>query len=172
MNLLLTFLVFFHSVLLAQDPGIAELRQLLFKGSQNEDQADLLYEKVGKYNGSNALLIGYKGAAHALQAKHSFNPISKLKHIKNAQEYFSEAVAAEPENLEIRFLRYSVEVQTPAMLDLSEHVPEDQAILLEELRKYPASNFNAVTAAIARDYLLQYCPCSARDKAFLQALKL
>ena len=58
------------------------------------------------------------------------------------------------------------------MLDLSEHVTEDQAILLEGLRKYPASNFNAVTAAIARDYLLQYCPCSARDKAFLQALKL
>lgn len=169
---LVTFICLFHSVFVKQEPEVATLRQLLLKGSEWEASANILYEKVGHYAGASALLTGYKGAAHALKAKYSFNPVSKLKHIKKAQQFLSEAVSAAPGNLEVRFLRYSVEVQTPAMLDLSKHVAEDQALLLAGLRNYPASDLDAVTAAIARDYLRQHCPCNSRDKAFLQALRL
>lgn len=172
MAFLLTFFLYFHTVFGVQEPPVAELRQLLYEGSENEDQADALFKKVGNYKGSDPVLIGYKGAAFALKAKHGFNPIGKLKHIKEAQQYFNQAVAAAPQNMEVRFLRYSVEAQTPKMLDLSAHVSEDQALLLEGLHRYPKADFTPETARITRDYLVQYCTCSDEEKDFLTKLKL
>jgi|SRR6478735_608366 len=172
MAAIFTFFVWLSTVFLLQDASVAELRQLLFEGSANEDKAHQLFEKVGDYKGSDPVLIGYKGAAFALKAKYGFNPVGKLKHIKTAQKYFNDAVAAAPENMEVRFLRYSVEAQTPKMIDLSAHVPEDQALLMEGLRKYPKSNFTPETARITRDYMVQHCTCNEQEKEFLKKLKL
>lgn len=172
MLVLLTFFAFFASIFQPQEPNVNELRELLFKGKEDKEQAKQLFLKVGTYEGSDPLLIGYKGAAFALKAKHGGNPLGKLKNIKKAQTYFSSAVSAAPQNPEIRFLRYSVEAQTPGSLNLSKHLTEDKDVLMHGLKNIPGSGFTQNTARIARDYLLQYCTCSAQEKEFLEGLKL
>ena len=172
MLLLLTFFAFWASVFQPSEPDINELRELLLKGSENKDQAELLFDKVGNYEGNDALLIGYKGAAYALKAKHGANPLGKLKNVKKAQTFFAAAVSAAPQNPEVRFLRYSVEAQTPARLNLSKHLTEDKDLLIKGLKHMPGSGFTQYTARIARDYLLQYCTCSDEEKEFLKGLKL
>jgi len=172
MLLFLTFFAVLHSVFQPTEPDVNELRELLLKGSENKEQAKVLFEKVGNYEGNDPLLIGYKGAAFALKAKHGANPLNKLKNVKKAQALFATAVSAAPQNPEVRFLRYSVEAQTPASLNLSKHLTEDKDLLMQGLKNIPGSGFTAYTARIARDYLLKYCTCSEQEKEFLNGLKL
>ena len=168
----LTFFAILSSVFQPQEPDINELRELLLKGSENKEQAKQLFGKVGNYEGHDPLTIGYKGAAFALKAKHGGNPLNKLRNVKKAQVFFATAISAAPQNPEVRFLRYSVEAQTPARLNLSKHLTEDKNFLIQALKNIPGSGFTEYTARISRDYLLQYCTCSEQEKEFLKGLKL
>ena len=172
---MLTFITFFalvHSVFAGQEPNLNELRELLNQGSVDKGQAKVLFTKIGDYGGNDPLLISYKGAAFALKAKHGANPLGKLKNIKKAQGFFSTAIGADSRNAEIRFLRYSVEAQTPARLNLSKHLNEDKEVLMKGLKDIPGSGFTTTTARIARDYLQKYCTCNSEEKEFLDKLKL
>ncbi|MBK0402188.1 hypothetical protein I5M27_04285 [Adhaeribacter sp. BT258] len=172
MILFFTFWSFFHSVFAAQEINIPALRQLFYEARDSEKKADLLFEKIGNYGGKEGILIAYKAGAYALKAKYGANPLNKLKNVKKAQQYFSEAVQRDPQNLEIRFMRYAVEVQTPDFIGYSEHVNEDKNLLLNGLRKFPNSGFTLETATIARDFMRQYCECSEQEKQFVQQLRL
>src|SRR4051812_45803020 len=115
MNLLLTFWSFFATVFYTQGYDIPELRRLLNEGKESKKSAATLYEKVGSYSGNDALIMGYKASAYALQAKYSGNPFKKMKAIKTSSGIFTQAINQDGENLELRFMRYAVEVQTPKM---------------------------------------------------------
>jgi hypothetical protein len=170
--LFLTFFGFLASVFVPQDQNVKELRRLMNEGKDSKSAAAQLYEKVGEYAGSDPLLLGYKASAYAFRAKYSSNPLKKLKSIKTSSRIFTDAVAKDGNNLELRFMRYAVEVNTPKSLDLSAHVNEDKGILIEALRKYPKSGFTPETATIARDFLKQNCSCSEEEKQVLENVKI
>lgn len=172
MHLLLTFWALFYSVFAGQELNIPALRQLFYEARESEKKADLLFKQVGNYGGKDGLLIAYKAGAYALKAKYGANPINKIKHVKKSQQYFSLAVQRDPQNLEIRFMRYAVEVQTPGVLGYSEHLAEDKKMLLDGLRNFPRSGFTRETAIIARDFMREHCECTKQEKEFVQQLKL
>jgi hypothetical protein len=172
-TMLLTFWGFLATVLLPfQDPDLKELRRLLNEGNNSKESAAELYQKIGEYGGEDPLMLGYKASAWALQARYSGNPLKKLKSIKTSSRIFTDAVNQDGNNLELRFLRYAVEVNTPKSLHLSNHVNEDKTILIEALRKYPDSNFSPETAQIALDFLQDYCSCSEEEKQVLNTAKI
>jgi hypothetical protein len=170
--LLFTFFSFLATVFAPQQQDVKELRRLLNEGKDSKAAASQLYEKVGGYSGSDPLMLGYKASAYALRAKYSGNPLKKLKSIKASSRIFTDAVAKDGNNLELRFMRYAVEAQTPKSLDLSAHVNEDKGILIDALRKYPKSDFTKETATIARDFLKQNCSCSEEEKQVLENVKI
>jgi hypothetical protein len=172
MYLLLTFWGFFYSVFAGQETDIPALRRLFYEARDSEAKAEQLFKEIGNYEGGEAILIAYKAGAYALKAKHGTNPLNKLKSIKRAQQYFTEAVKRDPENLEIRFMRYAVEVQTPGSLGYSKHVQEDKELLISGLKSYPNAAFTPETARIARDFLRHDCKCSEEEKQFLQQMEL
>jgi hypothetical protein len=172
MNLLLLFFGLLPSVFALQNYDVKELRRLLNEGNENKKAAGQLYQKVGEYSGEDGLILAYKASAYGLRAKHSGNPLKKLKSIKASSRIFTQAVQKDGSNLEIRFMRYAVEYNTPKSLDLSTHVNEDKTILISALKQYPSSGFTPETAKIARDFLQLYCHCSEEDKLVLQQVKL
>ena len=62
----IAFFTLFTSVFTVQELNVKELRELLYQGSENKEQAKLLFVKVGEYEGNDPLIIGFKGAAFAL----------------------------------------------------------------------------------------------------------
>lgn len=84
-------------------------------------------------NRDEALWMAYYGALQTLQARTVFNPLEKLRLTKLSQETLARAVAAAPENPEIRFLRFSIQLGLPAYLNLSRHIAEDRAVICEKL---------------------------------------
>jgi hypothetical protein len=101
------------------------------------DKADELV-KITSNHGNNAVLMAYYGTGKALQAKHGWNPASRFSLAREAANILNKAVAASPQNLEVRFLRFSFESRAPGMLGLTLHTADDKAWIMSHLdKKHP-----------------------------------
>lgn len=118
-----------------QQPGISEVRELYLKAAENEAAAEKLLKLTEDADGSQPLLLGYSGAGRMMMAKHVGNPFKKYGHFNKGKEKFTSAIEADPENVELRFLRFSVQAEAPAFLGYRENLEEDKAILLREVPK-------------------------------------
>ena len=82
---------------------------------------------------SNTLHFAYLGATEALLAKYAFNPFSKMSFVNSALEKLNKAVALNKNDIEIRYMRFSVESNMPAFLGLNKHIDEDKNTIIKQL---------------------------------------
>ena len=61
-------------------------------------------------------MVAYRGACKSVRAVHTFWPLSKLNYVKEGLVDLDDAVLKEPNNIEIRFLRFSVLDNLPGFL--------------------------------------------------------
>ncbi|MCX2452297.1 hypothetical protein OQX61_13570 [Pedobacter sp. PLR] len=73
--------------------------------------------------------LSYLGAFQMIWAKHITNPISKLKTFNTGKKNIEAAVTSDPNNLEIRILRLSVQKNSPAFLGYKKNIEEDQKFI-------------------------------------------
>ncbi|NDK55912.1 hypothetical protein [Pontibacter fetidus] len=151
---------------------LSELRVEYLAASKNEDAAEDFYAKMEKYTGKDPVVIGYKAASEAVMAKYVWNPYFKMKHLNTALGLFEEAVALNRDNPEIRFLRFIVEYHIPDYLNMSQHMAEDKAIVIEGLVEHPKSGINKALAQTMRDVLLEKERCTPEEKQLLKSLKI
>jgi hypothetical protein len=85
---------------------------------------------INKYSDNFAdygpVILAYYGAIQTLKAKHAFNPVSKLSHLISGLNRLEEAVAGSPDNLEIRFMRFSILDHVPTILGYSREIEADK----------------------------------------------
>lgn len=73
--------------------------------------------------------LAYLGAFQTIWANHVFNPFSKLKTFNTGKKNIETAVANENMNIEIRFIRLSVQMNCPGFLGYSSNKTEDRDFL-------------------------------------------
>lgn len=132
MKLLIT-LYLFISTALDQQPQISEVRNLYKNAAEEEAAAEKLLEFTEDKTSANPLVLGYNGAAHMMVAKHVGNPFKKLSYFNKGKEIFTKAIEAAPDNVELRFLRFAVQAETPAFLNYKQDLEEDKEILLAKV---------------------------------------
>jgi hypothetical protein len=94
--------------------------------------------KITKSYGNNAVVLAYHATGKALQAKHGWNPANRFSLGKEAASLLNKAVVAAPQNLEVRFLRFSFESRAPSILGITYHTKEDKAWIMSHLdKKHP-----------------------------------
>lgn len=81
------------------------------------------------------VITGYLGATTILQAKHAFNPFNKLSYFKSGRRILESAIARAPKEVELRFLRYAVQVNVPAILNYNSEKAQDRAFLERSLKE-------------------------------------
>ncbi|AMP98553.1 hypothetical protein AY601_1638 [Pedobacter cryoconitis] len=115
-------------------PEITELRTLYYESANDKAAAGKLLDLLSNVDDqSSQLLICYKGVAEMMQAKYTMSPISKFRRFKKGKEYIESAVAIDPENLEIRFLRFTIQTNLPSFLGYNDHIIADKTILIKNL---------------------------------------
>ena len=82
-----------------------------------------------------AIFLAYQGTSKALEARNSNWPSTKISLAKDAYALLNKAVAKDPKNYEVRFLRYSFECETPSWLDLNAHIAKDERYLISHAKK-------------------------------------
>ncbi len=112
--------------------SITEVRTVYEKAIYSQQIAVDLIDKLNASN--NNTFLGYKGAVTMIMAKHVFSPYKKLNYFKNGKEILEKALLKEPLNIELRFLRFSIQSNSPKFLDYHSNLFSDKAFLLKEVK--------------------------------------
>lgn len=101
------------------------------------EQAPLNEQKVADFLAKisatkNNTLIGYKGALTMIMAKHTMNPFKKLDCFNTGKSLLEQALIKEPNNVELRYLRFSIQCNAPAFLDYNSQRESDKVFLLKQ----------------------------------------
>ena len=117
----------------SQQPDISEVRSLYKEAASKEAAAKELLKVTSQKKAKDPLFKGYHGVAQMMMAKHVGNPFKKLSYFNKGKDLFSEAIEANPGNVELRFLRFTVQAETPGFLNYKQNLQEDKKILLSRI---------------------------------------
>ncbi|MBD2767670.1 hypothetical protein IC235_07170 [Hymenobacter sp. BT664] len=129
------------------------LRRHYEQAATDKAAGEKFYNLLADYKERDALVLGYKAASEAIRARDA-SMFNKLTYVQNAAHTFEEAVGLDPQNPEIRFLRFSVESNLPSFLGLSKHVEEDKELLVNAVLNHPKSGLDAEAFRTVRTFLI------------------
>ncbi len=165
------FLFAFAVSAAGQDFSQNTLRESYYAASQNGEAARAFYDKLAAADTSAPLLLGYKGMAGFMVCYHALNPYHKLKYFLEGKTALNRAIAQAPENVELRFLRFTVQTNAPKFLGYYRDILADKSMLLAALADPSAT---VVLDADLRRRVLAYLGespyCSRQERAQIEAM--
>ncbi len=142
---MLCFFLFQGLTVLAKTPQIEDVRLMFHQAGSSQKVCEELIELLKPYDElNNPLLLGYRAGATMLTAKHLFNPFSKLSYFKDGKQMLERAIQANQKNVELRFLRYTVQTNVPSFLNYSSSKEKDRIFLLESLPDISDSRLKSI----------------------------
>lgn len=129
----LTLLLIFHSISSAQTVTVDALRKEYYKVTSDSATCAKLYSKVCKDNSTDNIIIGYKGAIMAAMANHIKNKQEKLKLFNSGKKFIDQSVITDNENVELRFLRFTIQSNCPKALGYNNQLDSDKKFILDNL---------------------------------------
>lgn len=115
--------------------NVKTLRKEVLLAIEEPKLTDSLYNKLEQISPKPPIIIGYVAMLEALKAKHAWNPYSKFNYLGKSKRTFQKAVSADPANMEIRFMRFSVEHFLPSYLGYSKNLRRDKEVIIQQLKK-------------------------------------
>ncbi|SCY59398.1 hypothetical protein [Flavobacterium caeni] len=121
------FLLFLRSA------DLSEVRKLYTDAAKSEANANAFANKLADVpdGDANKVLVAYKGCSLTLKSKFSGVLADKISFMKQGAKLIDAAAAAEPENIEIRMIRLSVQESVPRIVNYREHKKKDKALILK-----------------------------------------
>jgi hypothetical protein len=118
------------------EPDLIQLRKLYYNASSSKKATNQFYNKMIHTDvKTNAVLLAYQGMAYMLRAKYAINPYNKLSHFNKGKGVLEAAVSKAPQNIEIRFMRFSVQTNAPFFLGYTGQTDQDKALILQGWEK-------------------------------------
>ncbi|MFD2284622.1 hypothetical protein GJU39_02945 [Pedobacter petrophilus] len=124
------------------------LKSDLVKAVENSKLTESLLVKLNKLPNKTALTTAYIGTLEALKAKHAWNPYSKIKYVKVSMQTMQSAINMDKENMEIRFMRFSIQHYTPSFLGFSKDLTADRK---EIVKHYQNGNFGVADQTLVKN---------------------
>lgn len=103
----------------------------IFKHDSVSKQFEKRFERVVIED--SQVLRGYHGAVLMAKGRHAFSPLNKLKYFNRGKDMLEAAIAEDLNNLELRFLRLTIQVNVPAILGYSSDIDKDVQYVEEQL---------------------------------------
>ena len=83
----------------------------------------------------NTIEKGYYGAYLVIWANHTWNPIDKLNTFKKGKIELENAIKQDSKNVELRFLRLSIQANVPKILNYDQNIKSDLIFIKEHKDK-------------------------------------
>lgn len=110
---------------LSQGQSLAEVRTAFHMAVLEPKQSAAFHAYVKDLEDPTPIMEAYQAVSEAMLAQVLWNPFSKLSQVIRYDRKMEEVVKADPDNIEIRFLRLAIEYNLPAILGMSTHIDED-----------------------------------------------
>lgn len=114
------------------DLELEEIRQNYQLAVTDKDICQSMINRLSNHTPSN-IYLAYYGAFQTIWANHTFNPFNKLKTFNEGRRNINKAAKLEPKNVEIIFIRHSIQKNCPEFLDYKQNMREDHKILSKEV---------------------------------------
>ena len=115
----------------AADTFLEQIRNLYVLAAEQEKSCEELIKNLEPYNENNhPLYAGYKAAATMLMAKYVFSPFSKLNNFKKGKTLLEKAIDKDQKNIELRFIRYAIQLNVPSFLNYKNAINTDKVFLM------------------------------------------
>lgn len=125
-------LISLFALFLGVSVHLSEVRKVYPQAADSEEMTKKLFYNLSFVtNREKAVLIAYKGATSTLMAKYALKVKEKKEFFKIGIELIEYAINREPGNIEIRFLRLSVQENAPKFLKYQGHIEEDKKFILD-----------------------------------------
>lgn len=142
------------------EPDISALRSLYYQAVTDESSFTKLSKLlVSVDTKSPPVLVCYKGATEMIAAKYAINPFLKLGKFKKGRLLIEQAIKRDAEDVEMRFLRFSIQTNLPAFLGYGHKIKDDKDFLINEI--------NDITDQSLKNNVISYLSsskyCTAED---------
>lgn len=129
-----TFLYFL--LFLFSNPSITEIRKLYSSANSTEANAQEFASKLAEVDkeDKNKVLVAYKGASIIILSKLEKKVADKSKKFKEGATLIEYAVNNEPNAIEIRMIRLSIQENVPKVVKYRANIKDDKKFLLDNYK--------------------------------------
>jgi hypothetical protein len=129
---------------------MTELRDLLFKATKEE----VYIADVASYlenNEEQPPFASYRAMLIFLKANYINNPFKKLNTFNKARNKMEKAVELNPNDIETRFLRISIQTKIPSFLDYNKNKEEDKSFIVKHSKEMADENLKSLILEFFRE---------------------
>jgi hypothetical protein len=164
MRCIFALLLSFAINCMAAVPDANSLWKLYKLATSNEESCDNMLYTLERFNETNSpLYTGYKASATILKAKYAFSPVNKLSYFSKGTKLLEKCLLADKSNLELRFLRLSVQLKSPSFLGYNENIKEDKEFIINNIQNHS----NMEWKQFATSFLLDSGSLTTQEKTKL-----
>ena len=108
--------------------NFSTIRKNLAIAPENKSVCYAMLSSLEK-NKENVKAMGYLGAFTMIKANHQLNPIKKLGSFNDGKKLLEKAIAHSPNDIELRYVRYAIQISIPKFLGYNAEISEDKKML-------------------------------------------
>lgn len=139
------FLSFFFIAIHANAQEISQIRSQYPLAENSEEITSQLDETLSLVISENKpILLAYQGAVKTLKAKFAKRVRDKKEYFKEGVELIESAVEADSANIEIRYIRLTVQENSPNFLKYNDNITEDKEFILKNYSAISSQSIKAV----------------------------
>lgn len=140
--LIILSMLFMNAVSQSEELDLTEIREGYFHSSFGKDKIAGFNEQLLKIEKRTAIVVAYDAATKAILTRTTWNWFKKLEYLDESRMLFEQAVKMDSTDVEIRFLRFTVEDRIPFYLGYSDHMEFDKSVILKNIDNYDVENIN------------------------------
>ncbi len=99
---------------------------------------------------NNNVYLAYLGAFQTIWANHVFSPVDKIMTFRTGRMNIEKAASSASNNIEVIFIRHSVQKNCPAFLGYNTHLEADRANLLKHRREITSTTLKNMVDNLLR----------------------
>jgi hypothetical protein len=161
MKLVLTLLLWIN---FAGTPDLVSIRKMYSDVAKSETNAKEFTEKLsGVTNNDEKILVAYKAASILLDSKFESILGNKISRFKEGAKLLESTIKSEPNNIEIRMIRLSIQEDVPGITGYKKNIKEDKKFITEHYGEQ-----NASLKEYLKDFVLQSKSFSDKEKQFVK----
>ena len=112
---------------------IEKIREIYFFSEKDENICDSISLLLKGMDTENNLVLAYRGANTLLYCTKTNNVFKKFSYFEKGKYMIEQAIKNEPKNVEIAFLRYINQKNTPWYLNYKKNIKEDYKFIIQNI---------------------------------------
>ena len=120
----------------ANESLLMEIRDRLPIAFEDANECERLYQKAIAVNAPSPVLQGYIGAVYLAKSRH-ISIFKKLSFFNKGTDTLEAALKRAPNELELRFLRLTIQMNLPSFLGYNDNIESDKKFVLSNCKSAP-----------------------------------